>query len=231
MSRILTIVTCKNWLSNTYLSWKFTWKEKFEVILWEIKPLAQTPGMNLKTQGAGRSKALMTVLQDQASGGQANPELLEWGFYPPPHARHSHSSSLAWVTTGSIIFPRKSPGSVSLPLSGFSCASILMAITSAGCHSRLVVLENRPLQVFIFYSMILVSQMAVNMRKQNVKSYILLLCTIFFMLYIYLLTHGRYFIISWGLYSLRWMVGYCILCFITSLLSCFCLETSNPTNY
>ena len=152
MSRILTIVTCKNWLSNTYLSWKFTWKEKFEVILWEIKPLAQTPGMNLKTQGAGRSEALMTVLQDQASGGQANPELLEWGFYPPPHARHSHSSSLAWVTTGSIIFPRKSPGSVSLPLSGFSCASILMAITSAGCHSRLVVLESGPLKVFISYT-------------------------------------------------------------------------------
>ena len=152
MSRILTIVTCKNWLSNTYLSWKFTWKEKFEVILWEIKPLAQTPGMNLKTQGAGRSEALMTVLQDQAFGGQANPELLEWGFYPPPHARHSHSSSLAWVTTGSIIFPRKSPGSVSLPLSGFSCASILMAITSAGCHSRLVVLESGPLKVFISYT-------------------------------------------------------------------------------
>lgn len=112
------------------------------------------------------------------------------GVLSPPHARHSHSSSLAWVTTGSIIFPRKSPGFVTLPLSGFSCASILMVITSAGCHSRLVVLENGPLQVFIFYSMILVSQMAINMRKQNVKSYILLLCTIFFMLYIYLLMHG-----------------------------------------
>ena len=52
------------------------------MILWEIKPLAQTPGMNLKTRGAGRSEASTTVLQDRVSGGQANPELLQWGFYP-----------------------------------------------------------------------------------------------------------------------------------------------------
>ena len=44
--------------------------------------MAQTPGKNLKTQGAGRREALMTVLQDGVSGGQANPELLQWGFYP-----------------------------------------------------------------------------------------------------------------------------------------------------
>ena len=36
----------------------------------------------MKTQGSGRSEALMTVLQDLVSGGQANPELLQWGFYP-----------------------------------------------------------------------------------------------------------------------------------------------------
>ena len=129
---------------------------------------------------------------------------LQWGSYPlgtqaPPPAPH-------WLcTTGLTIFPTKSPGFITPPLSGFSHASILTAITSASCPSRLVVLENGPLQVFIFYSMILVSQMAINMRKQNVKSYILLLCTIFFiyLLYIYLLMHGRYFIISQGLYSLR----------------------------
>ena len=36
----------------------------------------------MKTRGSGRSEALMTVLQDLVSGGQANPELVQWGFYP-----------------------------------------------------------------------------------------------------------------------------------------------------
>ena len=57
-------------------------ERKIWVILQEIKPLAQTPGKNMKTQGSGRSEALMTILQDLVSGGQANPELLQWGFYP-----------------------------------------------------------------------------------------------------------------------------------------------------
>ena len=40
--------------------------------------------------------------------------------------------------------PEKSPGFITLPLSGFSYASILRALTSAECHSTLVVLENGP---------------------------------------------------------------------------------------
>ena len=39
--------------------------------------------------------------------------------------------------------------------------------------------------------MILMSEKTMNMRKQNIKSHILLLWKIFFMLYIYLLKHGR----------------------------------------
>ena len=51
-----------------------------------------------------RREALTAVLQDQVSGGQAHPELLQWVFYPlrrqvPPLVPH-------WLgTTGLIIFP------------------------------------------------------------------------------------------------------------------------------
>ena len=76
---------------------------------------------------------------------------LQWGSYPlgtqaPPPAPH-------WLcTTGLTIFPTKSPGFITPPLSGFSHASILTAITSASCPSRLVVLENGPLLSFSYIS-------------------------------------------------------------------------------
>ena len=60
------------------------------------------------------------------------------GTLAPPPVPH-------WLNTvGLTIFPRKSLGFITLPLPGFSYASILRALTSADCHSRLVVLESGP---------------------------------------------------------------------------------------
>ena len=85
--------------------------------------------MDLETQSAATSQAVMTVFQERVSGGQTHPESLQWGFYPiPPLAKYYGVNNL----------PKKSPGFLSLSL-----ASILTAITPA--DSRLVVLENGPL--------------------------------------------------------------------------------------
>ena len=101
----------------------------------QIKSTGANPRNRLETQGAAIGETLMTVLQDRVSRGQPHPELLQSRFYPlstqaPPPVSH-------WLSTmGLTIFP--------FPF-GFSHACILMAITSAGCYSRLVVLKNGPL--------------------------------------------------------------------------------------
>ena len=84
----------------------------------------------------------MTVLQDQMSGGKAvDPESV--GFLSSQHASPSPSPLLTEYYRVNNL-----PEEVTwiyYSLFGFSHASILTAITSAGYHSRLVVLENGPL--------------------------------------------------------------------------------------
>ena len=88
------------------------------------------------------SETLMTILQDRVSRGQPHPELLQCGFYPlgtqaPPPVSH-------WLSTMGLS-SREGHLDLLLSLACISHACILMAITSAGCYSRLVVLKNGPL--------------------------------------------------------------------------------------
>ena len=70
-------------------------------------------------------------------------------FFPPFLVTYS----CLYVLNSPIEWARvKTPRHSTIPLSGFSRTRILMAITSAGCHSRLVVLESGPLKVFISYT-------------------------------------------------------------------------------
>lgn len=73
------------------------------------------------------------------------------------------------------------------------------------------VFTERQILIIDWPNMVLESAMSLDMRKQNFKSHILLLCKIFlFMIYIYSLRCGILVSTCKGVYAFEWMISWCL---------------------
>ena len=137
--------------------------------VWEIKPTDPNPRNGLRDTRCSGKQGFSDGLARSGGWWAGTPRVVTMGFSsgtlaPPPVPPWLSTMGLTIfpMSPGFIILlalffpflcfeftnrmsPSENPRHSTFPLSGFSRTRILMAITSAGCHSRLVVLESGPL--------------------------------------------------------------------------------------
>ena len=108
--------------------------------MWEVKPTGPNARDGLGDMKSGKKQGFNNHLPRSCVWWAGSPRVVTMGFLPTQHTSPSSSPSLTEYY-GVNNLPEEVTWTY-YSLFGFSHTSILTAITSAGYHSRLVVLEN-----------------------------------------------------------------------------------------
>lgn len=111
--------------------------------MWEIKPTGPNARDGLGDMKSRKKRGFNNHLARSGVWWAASPRIVTMGFLSTQHTSPSPSPSLTEYCRVNNLLEEVTW--IYYSLFGFSHASILTAITSAGYHSRLAVLENGPL--------------------------------------------------------------------------------------